>query len=791
MRRKKKGSTLIVVVIMFMFIMCVSVGMLSLAAGNYSARVSESKRIENLYSSESGLDTAYNIMVKTFNAAAQYGNYSVAELQKKTDNYNNPNNKELYNNLEKDKEEQQKTIDAARDIINQKPADKIEIRKQKDIIKKASKLIEEVDKAIEAVKNEEFKRAFKEFIYDDESKKILSLSKCIEEKKIVTSVEGINNINYSEINFNYNDKASVRTAEGNKTVNLPYLTTDIILNDAGMGKKINLKKEDGHTEDITINTTENDDFTIAIESMFKSISPNSVKIGENIKTVQAIYTMKVPEYNDLFSESSSTDIDDYPILKEKGILVGKDMIVNTGSSSNNGLTIKGDVFVEGQEKDEIKDKTVDKYYGGISINNSKKVELDGKVITRGTFNLLSNTEGKITGDLYAENVYIGSIESGSILSELKNKFKFKDLILDNDFTVKADDTNIEMENFYGINDKNVNDNSHDTGKERTSSSIIINSISDSSSITIKDNAYIMGVAHINTINEYSTGESIGVKGNYAAYSVPLNSSEVFKYDDPLYLLDEDNVFSKAEHFNDYWNDNSDKINKSGIIFEKPENIYSIGALVYKDNTGAVHIRNSNYSNEINGKIEELRMNYASNVYNMGEEATMDDYNSLGKGAVKVENLINFEVLSDNEDDECYYDLDKVIKQGGDMLIINTSENPISIDSSTFGEKINAVIISKGDVNISGDIEICGDIITCGNLNLGTGKITIKHSIDVMKKIQNRYYNIYSQLLFGFRSVDKDVRSQKNVRVKRENSESHFSNYDVNSFLKNNIWKIVK
>lgn len=789
MRRKKKGSTLIIVVIIFMFIMCVCVGMLSLAAGNYSARISESKKIENLYSSESGLDNAYNIMVKTFSAAAQYGNYSVAQLR---DNTNSPNNN-TYIKLEKDKEEQQKTIDAARDIINQKPADKSEIRKQKDIIKKASKLIEEIDRAVETVKNEEFKRVFKEFIYDKDVDKYNTniLSKCIEDKKIVTSVDGLNSINYSKIIFNYNDEANVRTASGDKTVNLPYLTTDIILNDAGMGKKINLKKNDGHTEDITINTTENDDFTIAIESMFKSISTNSVKIGENIKTVQAIYTMKVPEYNDLFSESSSTDIDDYPILKEKGILVGKDMNINTGTSSNNGLSIEGDVFVEGQEKDKIKDKTVDNYYGGISINNSKKVELNGKVITRGTFNLLSNAEGKITEDLYAKNVYIGSIESGSILSELKNKFEFKDVILDNDFSVKADDTYINMENFYGINDKNVYDNSDDAGKERTSSSIIINSISDTSSITIKDKAYIMGVAHINTKNEYSTGESIGVKGNYAAYSVPLNSSELFKYEEPLYLLDEDNVFKKSEHFNDYWNANSDRINKSGIIFNNPENIYSIGALVYKDNTGAVHIRNSNYSNEIDGKIEELRMSYASNVYNMGEEATMDDYNSLGKGAVKVEDLINFDVLSDNVDDDCYYDLDKVIKQGGDMLIINTSENPISIDSKTFGEKINAVIISKGDVNISGDIEICGDIITCGNLNLGTGKITIKHSIDVIKKIRSRYYNIYSQLLFGFRRIDKDVRSQENVNVKRDNTESYFSNYDVNSFLKNNIWKIVK
>lgn len=789
MKRKKKGSTLIVVVIIFMFVMCVSVGMLSLASGNYSARVSEAKRIENLYSSESGLDNAYNIMVKTFNAAAQYGNYSAAQLKNNT---NSPNNN-TYIKLEKDKEEQQRIIEEAKNIINENSTDRSEIRKQKKIIEKASRLIEEINRASEALKNEEFKRVFKEFIYDEDPDEYTNiLSKCIEDKKIVTSVDGINKINYSKIIFNYNDQAEVRTASGEeKTVNLPYLTTDIIVNNSGMGKKINLKKDDGHTEDITINTTENDDFTIAIESMFKTVASNTVKIGENIKTVQAIYTMKVPEYNDIFSESNFIDIDDYPVLKEKGILVGKNMNINTGLSNDNGFTVEGDIFVEGQKSDIIADKTVDKYYGGISINDSKNVELDGKIITRGTFNLLSNTEGKINKDLYAENVYIGNIESGSILNGQGNKFKFNDVILDNDFTVKADNTYIEMENFYGINDKNLYDNSDDVGKYRTSSSIIINSINDTTSITINDKAYIMGVAHINTKNEYSTGESIGVKGNYAAYSVPLNSSEVFKYDDPLYLLDEDNVFKKADHFIDYWNSNSGRINKSGIKFNKPENVYSIGALVYKDNTDAMHIKKSNYRSETDEIIEELRKSYASNVYKMGEEATIDDYNSLGRDAVKVENLINFDAVSDNEDDDCYYNLDKVIEQGGDMLIINTSEDPINISSEKFGEKINAVIISKGDVNISGNIEICGEIITCGNLNLNNGKIKITHSIDIIKKIQSRYYNIYSQLLFGFRSIDEDVRSKENVIVKSGDSESYFSNYDVNSFLKNNIWKIIR
>ena len=796
MRKKKKGSTLIVVVIIFMFITCVSVGMLSLTAGNYSARISESKRIENLYSSESGLDNAYNIMVKTFNAAAQYGNYSVTALKKGNDK--SPNNS-VYLMLKKDKEEQEEKIENAKKIINDSSSDKDEIKEQKKIIAKCTILIEEIDKAFDVLENEEFKRAFKEFIYSDDDKYNTNiLSKCIDEKKIVASIDGINanDISFAAIKFNNETKGKIRDGSSEKIVNLPYLTADILLNNSVTSKIIELKAKNGHSDDIKINITENDEYTIALESMFKTTSKNTVKIGENIKTVQAIYTMKVPEYNDVFYGSGSVNIDEYPVLRDNGILVGKDMNVNVGTSGDKGLTVKSDVFVEGQEKDQIRNKVIDKYYGGISIKNSKNVSFNENVITRGTFNLQSNTEGEIKGDLYAKNVHIGSINSDSILSELKNTFDFKDVILDNDFSVKADDTDITMENFYGINDKNTDKsseiNNSEAGKERTSSSIIINSISDTSSILIKNKAYIMGVAHIDTKSEYSTGESIGVKGNYAAYSVPLNKHQTFDYDEPLYLLKEGNVFEKADHFNEYWHNRLDKINKSGIIFEKPEDVYSIGALVYKDNNGDMHIKNSNYSNEKDDEIEKLRKDYASNVYMMGKEADISDYNSLGKDAVRVENMIDFSILSKDKDNELYYDLKQVLSQGGDMFIINDTEAPITIDSDTYGEKINAVIVSKGDVNISGDITIYGNIITCGNLNIGDGNIIIEHSPELIKNIQGRYYKIYSQLLSGFKDYGTEIeKKEDNIGITNGDSDNYMSNYDVNSFLKNNIWKIVR
>lgn len=61
---KKKGSSLITVIIFMMFLMIVGVSALTTTMMDYKARVNESNRIENLYGAESGLEIAYDILLK-------------------------------------------------------------------------------------------------------------------------------------------------------------------------------------------------------------------------------------------------------------------------------------------------------------------------------------------------------------------------------------------------------------------------------------------------------------------------------------------------------------------------------------------------------------------------------------------------------------------------------------------------------------------------------------------------------------------------------------------------------
>lgn len=91
MMKKNKGSSLITVVIIFSILITVGTALLSMTIGDYKMRTKESKRIENLYGSDSGLDVAYDIMIKTFDSATQFGDEEVKALKSKDGNPDSPN----------------------------------------------------------------------------------------------------------------------------------------------------------------------------------------------------------------------------------------------------------------------------------------------------------------------------------------------------------------------------------------------------------------------------------------------------------------------------------------------------------------------------------------------------------------------------------------------------------------------------------------------------------------------------------------------------------------------------
>lgn len=104
-----------------------------------------------------------------------------------------------------------------------------------------------------------------------------------------------------------------------------------------------------------------------------------------------------------------------------------------------------------------------------------------------------------------------------------------DMITYNDLGINSLSSTITMNNYYGINGETTDSNNggKNNASKRSSCIIINNYNTIRSALNISNDAYIAGVAYINTGDEnsdngeYETGESIAVRGNYKAYQEAL------------------------------------------------------------------------------------------------------------------------------------------------------------------------------------------------------------------------------------------------------------------------------
>lgn len=807
MRRKREGASLIYVIITFMFVCMISAVMLSMVSVNYRGRVVENKRIENLYGADSGIDVAYNIIGKTFDAAAMYGYYCRKELFDKEENSSSIYS-EKYGFVKKDIEllkEDIENLEIEISILNKSESpDKNEIKKKNNEIAKKNELIQEDNEILNSLLNEEFKISFANFIKatDNVEDGIYvhgKLKDCLTSGKYVDKVSMIGD--YSEVVIDY-----PTSVNGLK----PDLSESEI-------KQLEIIKEskdakEGHRKNVNIDICKYE-YSISVISKFESNT--NVAIGTNKRTIQANYTLTVPNYDDVFFGKGSTIQNKYLALEGRSLTVGKNMNVeNVGE-----LNVDGNIFINGQPDDDnpvndyTSNRVYQKYYGGISLNQVSKVEFTGDVITRNTFNVQDNVTANINGNLYASNVYLGKIVGGDSGFSTSSTVNISDnngnngkVILDNDLTMKANNSNITIKDFYGINDKNIiyNDKNLATSdKVKSSSSIIINKHKEgnyNSTIKINNLAYIMGTAHIATEHNYQTAESGAVKGNYDAYSVPVpnKTEEVFDYDNPLYLLKEDDVFKKAEHFKNYWDEYGKEADDGGIIWPNKENIHSIGSIVYKD-ANEISILEPNYNHsweDEDGEVYKKRIDFATNVYKFGQQAKIDDYNSNAQIDFDSLMILNDESLKeyklDDEKDKpekaiFVEDTDKTIVIKGDNINGYTLETGKSaIEINCMDGVLNAVIATNGDVIIDGNVNFNGAIVCNGNLDINNNNnVNITYDSEIVDRIQYNNEELFKNV-FGGNIIYNDNSNSSN-----EFKQDITTNYDLKKFLKTELWKINK
>ncbi|GAB6169135.1 hypothetical protein JCM1393_15950 [Clostridium carnis] len=77
MKRRKKGSSFVIVVVVMAIIFTTATAMIGLVANDYKMRINESKNLQNMYGSDSGLDVVYNIILKNSETAILLSNEKI------------------------------------------------------------------------------------------------------------------------------------------------------------------------------------------------------------------------------------------------------------------------------------------------------------------------------------------------------------------------------------------------------------------------------------------------------------------------------------------------------------------------------------------------------------------------------------------------------------------------------------------------------------------------------------------------------------------------------------------
>ncbi|GFP77563.1 hypothetical protein [Clostridium fungisolvens] len=789
MRRKKKGSTLITVVAIFAVLFTVGTSVLALTASSYQSRVLESRRVENLYGSESGIDVAYAITGKVVEQAVRRGNYSVKTFM------------DTFGNVIASETNKMKTGQ-----ICDYPRD--------DNSTKSKLLKDDYTTNLDNVKillNGMFKATYRNVIHTYLYDKIVS-------KSFLTLADD-------------STGTPTSTPATFNTSHEPTFDVDIY-------------SRDNSNHDIGYDSASK--FVVKIISDYQIDSST----GNQERKVEANYTINVPDYAGVYgTKTTSGKIEMTPVIQKAVAIDGDLRIKGDLTVSGGSVFVKGN---DPSENDMALD-TYSKYNGGIIIDNTSNITVTfgENVVTSNTLKLLNNASVTLDKKLYANNIYVGKnttadSSSGNTLTVTGES------IIDNDLAYNSNNSHIRLPGgLYAISElnrthasstgaattgaNNVSDGSaissttlSDTISEdknehfKSSSSIIVNtstSADDSDDVVndriidIGNEALIMGTAYINTSPEaYQTGESVAVKGNYKAYTTIFSPDEdgkgyYYKYFEPLQLLDrvDENsksnfsAFDKADHFILYNQKSTDKLRVPKNI-SLPDNTYSTGAYISK---GTVYASNYNIDT-----FEEMantwRSDYATEVYEMGKgtESLLAKYNN-GNVERKVSNQINLKNSTDNithnynhvnidanMPDKIIINLDKD-KSNETVVFVGdgTQYTPSANERVIHGTTVNGLIVTTADIKIYGNVNFKGALISTGNMEIEQGAtVTINYDpnyiLDTLKGYSDYFGGVF---IAGDENTTSTPIYESNQTL---TSTSDVVNaIDPKKYIQKGVWKI--
>lgn len=554
------------------------------------------------------------------------------------------------------------------------------------------------------------------------------------------------------------------------------------------------------------------------------------------KTISAEYDISVPNYNEpYYVQSNKIKVYNNPVWS-KAICADGNLDIKGEFSAT------GDVYAQGKANSDGN--------SGILIHDDSNVVTfnNGHVATAGDFRIIhdADNDGSSTKQVTAgnSNIYTGSLQVDDEVNNIN--LTAGTVYANNDLVMDGEKTNIQIDNFYGIND--ITDDSHtditsassSDEKLKNSSSILINSddigeIKDGkivgSQLAINTEALLMGTAYVETSPyRYQTGESVAIKGNYKAYTYPLNSDEaknnkdkdneesrpldenniIFEYLDPLQLATERvssdgiikplDIFDKIKYFL-YYDDEDTEKGKNG---EEQDPLVKDGVILPADNTNIIStgvvISNGNISTDnhtmeqVKQKAEEKQTDYAKFVYEMGDNTgatkTYDD-KQVEKTVSTQVNFSNIDStknsiksLSNGENEVIYLNKDE--KEYA-LVGSNASTIPSGQTAINLGSKTKGIIIVNGNLHLYGNIDFTGTIIANGDITVekdGQPK-NIKYDENYVKKTIAYNYDYFKGIFIG-NSQDSQVYE---VQAEVQNDNTVGTDIIRDKLIKTGKWKI--
>ncbi len=488
------------------------------------------------------------------------------------------------------------------------------------------------------------------------------------------------------------------------------------------------------------------------------------------RVVSVAYNLVTPEDYRILdkADGNTSKLINYTLAADGNLTIATD----SSHVKEGKVEVDGNLWIQGlRSEDMVNNPTVDKYKGGIEINNTD-IEFKGQVNTAANitvdkskvnFKAITLEDKEVDNKVYAENIFLGSLADGDVDSGIDVDSSKAELYLANDLVIGASDAKINIKNLYGFNDLNIALPTDNGQVVRGSSSIIINSMkwpNNKGDLTVTYSAYLMGSAYIKTHREpYQTGESVALKGNYKAYAKDSNGNyndSQYEYLDPLVLITKDaqgqplNVVDKAEHFVDYSNSSNASIRAKGISL--PQKTYTAGAYISE---GKAHGNSVNLNTEELDKVENMKKRFVQAVYYMGNEDFDVNKFQQGKAVYTVENQINWDGVS-----SLIANRGNIIQLENMVILLNDDENrdiEISDDKlilrhenkeATYNKEFNRdeskdityIVVTKGDVNYNGTKDYKGTIISLKDINIKNSKGligTAKLSEDEIKDKKNK------------------------------------------------------